>query len=117
MTSTRWTVERQLRIVSETSFDPIAAIDDERRYLHANSAAARLLDTPADQVVGRRIEDFTPPEHVARLEELWTAFQRAGVQQGQLVVVRRNGSFTMVRYRARREFAAGVHLVAAREIP
>jgi PAS domain S-box-containing protein len=109
--------ERPLRVVSETSFDPIAAVDDERRYLLVNAAATRLLAAPAQQVLGRRIDDFTPGEHLARLEELWADVERTGMQQGQHVVLRDDGSRTIVRYRAVRGFADGVHLIAAREIP
>jgi PAS domain S-box-containing protein len=117
MESRRGSYERELRIISQTSFDPLVVVDDQRRYLHVNRAAARLLGAPPESVVGRRIDDFTPPEHRPTLERLWADLERRGSQQGPYVVLRADGSRTSIRYKATRSFGPGMHLFTARVVP
>jgi PAS domain S-box-containing protein len=109
--------KRKLRVISMTSFDPLVVVDDQRRYLHVNPAAARLFGAPPERVLGRRIDDFTPPEDRPKLERLWADLEKRGSQQGPYVVLRADGSRTSVRYKAVRSFGAGKHLFTAREVP
>lgn len=108
--------DRQLEILCRTSLDALLVVDDDRRYLRINEPASRLLGAPTSQVLRRRIEDFTPPEHLHTLEELWMDLQRRGTQDGQYEVLRADGERMMIEYRASWEWGPGEHLIAAREI-
>jgi PAS domain S-box-containing protein len=107
---------RRVEILCRTSLDALVVVDDERRYLRINEPAARLLGAPTAQVLRRRIEDFTPPEHRHTLEDLWSELQRSGTQDGQYEVLRGDGERMMIEYRASWEWGPGEHLIAAREI-
>ncbi len=99
------------------SFDALLVVDDQRRYRRVNPAGARLLGASCERVLRRRIEDFTPPEHWAVLDELWNRFQRDGALQGYYEVLRGDGSRVLIEYRAKWNFSVGEHLIVARELP
>ena len=43
--------------------------DRDGRFLVVNHAAARLMERPADEIVGRTVDDLLPPEEAARVRE------------------------------------------------
>ena len=108
--------DRQVRMACHTSLDAAFVVDDERRYIYVNERASWLLGAPTEWIIGRRIDDFTPPEHRPDLLKLWADFERRGSQHGPYEVLRADGSRTCVTYRATRHLGPGQHLVAAREI-
>jgi PAS domain-containing protein len=61
--------------------DAFAIIDDERRFVEASPALARIVELPARRLIGRRIEDFSNPgdptirDDIARL---WAEFKDGG---------------------------------------
>ena len=105
-----------VRIVWRTTFDGLFIVDDSRRYLKLNEPGARLLGAPADQVVNRRIDDFTPSELWPVLRRLWSEFQERGAAHGRYEVLRGDSSRALVQIRATRDFGPGEHLIAGREI-
>lgn len=68
-------------------------------------------------MLGRRIDDFTPPEHRSTLERLWADLEQRGTQHGPYVVLRADGSRASIRYRAAHSLCPGKHLITAREVP
>jgi PAS domain S-box-containing protein len=108
--------ERQLCLLYETSMDALIVLDDHRRCVRVNEAAARLLSTPADKVLGRRLDDFIPREQRRAMVRLWADFESTGTHHGTFETLRRDGSLRMVEYRATSDFGAGQHLLAAREV-
>jgi len=110
------TLPPQLQIISDASFDPIFAVDDDRRWLHVNAEAAELLGAPPQAVLGLRMDDFTPPEYRSQLLRSWVDFERDGTLEGQFVVLRADGSRRGIFFRAARDFATGVHLITARAV-
>jgi DNA-binding CsgD family transcriptional regulator len=106
----------QFRIVCRTALEGLFVVDDERRVLRMNSAAARVLRAPAQDMRGRRLDEFSPPEHKSILADLWASFERDGSQQGHYEVLRGDGTRAMVEYRATWEFGDGEHLIAFREL-
>jgi PAS domain S-box-containing protein len=105
-----------VQIVCRTAFDGLFVVDDSRRYLYVNEPAARLLGAPQEQIVDRRIEDFTPSQLRPAVQRLWDEFKQRGAVQGRAEVLRGDRSRRLVEYRATRDFRPGEHLVAAREI-
>jgi DNA-binding CsgD family transcriptional regulator len=105
-----------VRIVWRTAFDGLFVVDDSRRYLHLNEPAARLLGAPAEQIVNRRIEDFTPSELWPVLRRLWSEFEERGAAHGRYEILRGDRSRALVEIRATRDFGPGEHLIAARNV-
>jgi PAS domain S-box-containing protein len=106
----------QLRTLYRTAFDGLFLIDDARRYVFVNEPAAQLLGVPAEEVVGRSVADFTPPELLPALERIWADFKRHGAVQGPYEVLRGDGSRLLIEYRGTRNFGPGQHVIAARAI-
>lgn len=66
----------------ESSDHGMVIVDDRRRYLAVNDAASRIFGLPSDQVLGRRIDDFTAPELLSVLPVMWAEFLKAGTLAG-----------------------------------
>jgi PAS domain S-box-containing protein len=107
-------IHPQVGIVCRTALDALVLVDDDRRHLLANDAAARLLGCPVAKILNRRLDDFSPPDQLDRLVGLWEEFERAGSLEGLWVAQRLDGSRVPIEFRASRDFAAGQHLIAAR---
>ena len=75
--------------------------DDDRRYVFASRAAARLLGRSAARILGLRIEDVTAPSIRDRVDELWQSFVEAGSQNADFALARPDGSVVQVHYEAR----------------
>lgn len=54
--------ELLFRQIAETANEGVWVVDDEGRTLFANEALARLLGVTREELVGREIAEFTPPE-------------------------------------------------------
>lgn len=98
---------------SQVSLEALLLVDDERRYVRVNQAAARLLGAAAEEIVGRRLEDYTPQEHVLRLQRLWSQFRRARKLGGHYEVLQGNGRRLPIQFRAVWDLLPGRHLIAA----
>ena len=106
----------QIQTLGRTAFDGLFLIDDARRYVYVNEPAAKLLGAPVEEVVGRSIGDFTPPDLVPALERIWADFERDGAIEGPFELLRSDGSRLPVEYRGTRNFGPGQHVIAARTI-
>jgi PAS domain S-box-containing protein len=84
--------------------------DDQRRYVAANPAACLLLRLPEEEVLGRRIEELTPPENRSQIEALWDAFIEDGVQEGTFELLMPDGARVTVEYSATANVEPGRHL-------
>jgi PAS domain S-box-containing protein len=112
----RATVDERIGTICRTALDALVVVDDRRRVLGANGAAAKLYRMPAEQLLGCRLDDFSPDEYFEILTDLWFKFEREGHQEGHYEIRRADGSRAMVQYRATRGFNNGEHLIAIREI-
>jgi PAS domain S-box-containing protein len=107
--------DERVRLLCQTSLGALFIVDDARRYVRVNEPATMLLGASRGEILGRRIEHFTPPERCLRLEQLSAALRRKGSLEGEYEVLRGDGTRAWVRFRARYRFAAGEHLIAAVE--
>jgi PAS domain S-box-containing protein len=105
-----------VQTLCRTAFDGVFLVDDSRRYLYVNEPAAKLLAAPVEEVIGRSLGDFTPPELLPALERIWADFERQGAVQGPYEMLRGDGSRLLVEYRGTRNFSPGLHVFAARPI-
>lgn len=70
-----------LQQVMESSTDCIVLKDPEGRYLIANESAAKLLRTTVDDMVGKTIADFLPPNVALRVDELEQAAKQGRIRE------------------------------------
>lgn len=87
-----------------TAIDPrpdapaILLVDDERRYVHATPAAARLSGHSLARLLTMRIEDVTRPSEREAVPAAWERFVTEGWAQGPYVLQRPDGSEVEVLY-------------------
>ncbi len=84
--------------------------NDAREYVAANPAACLLLRMPEEDVLGLKIDDFTPAGNQDLVERLWEAFIREGVQEGTFELVPPDGSRLQIDYSATANVEPGLHL-------
>lgn len=95
--------------------DAVLLADDERRYVHANPAACDLMGLPAEELLGRRIEEFADLDPAA-VEAMWAEFLVTGELSGHFVVKRPDGTRRLTDFHARAGFRPGVHASFLRDI-
>jgi len=79
---------------------PTLIVDDDRIVLDANVTIANLIGTPADKLVGKRLDDFTgaSPAHT---EQEWLLFRQAGASVGLRNFCRVDGAVFAAEYTLR----------------
>ena len=107
-------LDPRLDILFRTVHDALLLVDDDRRCVNVNPHAVTLFRSPQEELLSRRIEDYTPPEHLPLLDELWATLERDGELHGPYEMLCGDGARIVVDYRATRDFATGLHLIAAR---
>jgi PAS domain S-box-containing protein len=98
------------------ALEGLMLVDDARRYVSVNQPAAALLGAPAEIIIGRRLEDYTPRESVPVLNRFWAALEQKVELEGRGILMREDGSQRMVEFRAYWGFAPSRHLVALQEV-
>jgi PAS domain S-box-containing protein len=109
-------LDRRLRAVFRITHEGLLVVDDDRRYVVVNDAAGRLLAAPVSDVVGSRLEEFTPPEDWRRLERFWRQLRAKGESRGECEVLQRTGSRQPIAFHASWDYAPGEHLIALQEL-
>ena len=94
---------------------PILLTDDKRQYREASVGASRLLGVPREGIIGRRLDDFTPPTSRPAIAKRWDAFLQQGEQQGTLPLLGPDGSPREVEYTARGNVLPVRHVVVLRD--
>ncbi len=90
-----------------TAVDPrpnapaILVTDDNRRYVHATPAAARLSGRPLARLLTMRVDDVSRPSERDGIPAAWEQFMADGSMHGPYVLERPDGSEVEVRYAAK----------------
>jgi PAS domain S-box-containing protein len=101
---------RYLRALIDRLDVAVLIADDEGVYVDVNAETCRLLRHDREQIVGRRISDFTRecvPEELLRAQ--WEAFLRDGEQAGRIELNLGDGSRRWFHYTAHANFVPGLH--------
>lgn len=97
------------------ALDMIVVTDDSRRFVDVNDAAASIIGLPRGEIVGRSIDEFFSLSEET-IPAAWARFVSEGVQSGYCEL-KAPGGLRRFEYRARANFAAGLHLSVLRELP
>ncbi len=94
---------------------PILITDNDRAYREASAGAGRLLGLPREKLIGRKIDDFTPPKFKPQVSQLWQAFLEQGEQEGTLRLVGPDGTLREVEYLAKSNVLPVRHVLVLRD--
>jgi len=95
----------------------VLVADDAMRYVAANETAHRALGYPPGALIGRSIEDVTPPGRAEDAAATWATFLRLGRLDGQYRLVAAGGAVLELEYIARAHLpVAGLHVSKLRVI-
>jgi PAS domain S-box-containing protein len=94
--------------------DAVLVVDDARTFVDVNPAACRLLGLPAEELRGRRLDEFLEPG--IDLEAAWRDFLVSGEQRGEVRLVRPDGQTRHVEYSGTARFIAGRHMAIVHDI-
>lgn len=103
------------RKVFDRAADAMVLADDERRYVDANPAACSLLGLEREEIVGRKIDDFTAEETRAQLADSWSAFVASPNAGGEWVFTTQRGPRN-VEFSAVANVLPGLHLSILRDV-
>jgi PAS domain S-box-containing protein len=94
--------ETHFRSAFELSAVGQAMIDADRRYMLVNDRFCRMTGYPREELIGRRPDDFTHPEDIARDVALATALLRGDVEgiTSEKRYIRKSGDVRWVRVHA-----------------
>jgi PAS domain S-box-containing protein len=88
-------------MVFESTSNPVALLDEERRIVELNDGAVALLGGERERLIGTSMGDSVLPAERARSEADWRAFQRSGEYAGTRDLIRADGSTVQVDFAAR----------------
>ncbi|NUT56842.1 MAG: response regulator [Thermoleophilia bacterium] len=108
--------EQKLRAVFDTALDAIFISDHERRYVDVNPAGCDYLGVSKRDLIGRRIDDFLPPNRLATLEEDWAAYLAGGPVLEEWETQRLDGTIRIAEASARSNFLPGLNIAFMRDI-
>ena len=108
--------EQKLRAVFDTALDAIFITDDERRYVDVNPAGCEYLGVTREDLIGRRIDDFLPPNKLATVEQDWAKYIEAGPLLAEWETQRADGSIRVAEASGRAHFLPGLHIAFLRDV-
>ena len=88
----------------------VLAIDDDRRIVAANEAAARLFRTPLESLIGRSGNDFALTEQVELVERLWGILLAGGTFREDVEILTAGGERRNIRIAGKGNIEPGLHL-------
>jgi two-component system NtrC family sensor kinase len=94
----------------------VLAIDDDRRIVAANEAAARLFRTPLESLVGRSANDFALTEQGELVERLWGILLAGGTFREDVEILAPDGQRRNIRIAGKGNIEPGLHLAILGDI-
>jgi PAS domain S-box-containing protein len=107
--------ESMFRAVYDQSQTGIALLDDRGRVVDANRAMLRLLERPADEVLGQALSQFVPAPFAGRIVGFTVAADAPSVAQ-EVPIQRPDGSLMHVEWSVSPHIEPGVTMAVATDI-
>ncbi len=121
-TATRWLVENGpkelellFRAIVYHPSAPILITDNDGNSKDASVGVGKLLGLPREKIIGRQIDDFTPPSFKPQVSQLWRAFLEQGEQEGTLQLMGPDGTLREVEYTAKGNVLPVRHVLVLRD--
>jgi PAS domain S-box-containing protein len=95
--------ERLFWLVFDRTSNPIFVLDDQRRIVEINHAAASLLDRSRNDLLGTSMLGTMRPGDRSEALRNWESFRRSGEYFGRRALVRADGSEVQIDFAARLE--------------
>jgi len=108
-------IELLFRAIIYHPATPILITDGDRNYREASAGADKLLGLPGAKIIGRQLDDFTPPALKPKVSQLWQAFLEWGEQAGTLRLVGSDRILREVEYTAKGNILPLGHVLVLRE--
>jgi PAS domain S-box-containing protein len=105
---------REFQSIFDSALDAILILDNDGRCLEANPAALALLGTSRNELVGRSIRKFHSP--VDDFANVWKRFLDRKHLQGEVELIRQDGTQVFVEYTAKANYLPGRHVAILRDI-
>lgn len=102
--------EAQLHSLVSLATTPMLVFDHQRRYVDVNETACQVLGATREEILGRRLDDFTAAEGGFDLERLWARFMEDGRVNGSYPIKRFDGQVRPVVYAATANVVPGRHM-------
>jgi len=106
----------KFRAVFDGAPDAMLIADDEGRNIEGNAAALKLLELTSAQLVDLSIFDLVVPSDRDTVRAGWEAFVRDGRIEGDLRIMRSDGTERLAELRATARFRPGRHLSVLRDV-
>lgn len=94
--------------------DAMVVADTGMRFVAVNHAAGELFGVPEEELIGRRVSEFTSP--AARSEATFATFVAEGVMRGEYRICRPDGTVRRVLYTATSNIQPDLHLSVLRDL-
>lgn len=104
----------RFRALFEHALDAILIADDDGQYVDANPAATALLGVSREEVLGKTVADFGPPD--LDFAAAWHNFLNSETEQGEFPIYRPDGTVRYAEYAAVPGFLPGRHLSILRDV-
>ena len=104
--------EQRWQTVFKSAHDVFLLVDDDRRLVAANDAAAEFFGIPVEQLIGRKVDQFTSDG----TNERWAYLLRHGSLHNEDVWRRPDGKERRVRVSATANVAPGRHFAVVQDI-
>jgi PAS domain S-box-containing protein len=98
------------RAAFEHAIHAVVAVDDDRRIVAANDAAAKLFKTPLESLIGRSATDFARTEQADVVERLWTILLSGGTFRQDVEILASSGERRRIRVAGKGNVEPGLHL-------
>jgi PAS domain S-box-containing protein len=89
----------------------ILIFDNKGRYLHGNELAAEYMGAPVEEIVRRKVGDFTSERHQPSVDRFWEGLEKHGFVTGMHRIQGLDGIDRAIRYSARAGFMPGRNIV------
>ena len=107
---------RQFKGLFDGALEAVVIVDDDRRYVDVNEAAAVLFGVRREALIGLRPDDFVVATDEGDTAAAWQRFLADGEQQGEVTLARPDGQIRIVEYSARAHFVPHRHLSIMRDV-
>jgi PAS domain S-box-containing protein len=102
--------EARLRSLLALSSTAMIVIDADRRIVDANAAASEVVGASRDEILVRRVDDFTATEGGFSVDAIWNRLMRDGRLNGAYPLRRLDGEVRPVVFAATANVLPGRHM-------